>query len=113
MIALLLSLLLMQPAPPAAEVKEDPEIIVLAKRLSEVQMAFRAERKDGRTVLAKCEITRSSGDPEIDAIPCKATEACIALQHAKSDDLVACVRKEGRKQVRTVADARRQERAAQ
>lgn len=110
----LAALLLVQtPAPDAEAVPhDDPEIVVLGKKLSEVGLEFRADRVEGKTVLTSCTITKPSGDAEIDAIPCRVTEACVALQHKDSDDLVDCVKKRGREEVRALVGERRKKREA-
>ena len=71
MMTALVLLALSAQAPPAAEPVEVEEVVVIAQRLRGWQ--GRLKGRDGQSV---CTTTKSTGDPDIDAIGCAAATTC-------------------------------------
>ena len=79
-LALALALLAAQALPEAPpESVATTDIVVLSKKLDSVVFKWNAREADGIRRMAFCTIVRSSGDNEVDAITCRATEACLPL----------------------------------
>lgn len=81
---------------PAAEVRVseypdpyDAEIVVIAKRMTEVEMTL------GRNANGKifCAATKSSGMPAIDELICRDSAACLKLREATRAQIESCVAK--------------------
>jgi hypothetical protein len=85
MIALMM--LLAQAAPsPEPVVDSAPDILVVGERLE--RLRFSATVKRGQV---RCRITRSSGDPALDAIACPAVGECAARPLRTPREMERCV----------------------
>ena len=73
--ALLLMLVPVAAAPPAVE----QQIVVLAEKLKRSRFTWKASDDSGEWKLKYCRIKRSSGDAEVDAISCRALDACLPV----------------------------------
>jgi hypothetical protein len=83
------ALLLMAQSPPAvAEAPPDPDIVVIGERLKKVRFKVKRDRK---TRLGTCRITRSSGDAALDAMACEAAVACMGSEKASGAAFFACL----------------------
>jgi hypothetical protein len=77
-IAVIASTLLCQATfAPAEESNTSDDIVVIARKLNATRFVWKANDDSGRWRLKYCKIKKSSGDKEIDALTCKATETCI------------------------------------
>ena len=72
------SALLLLAAAPASLAPADSEILVLAQKLHLLEVDVNAGKRDGMLYLRSCRVTRGSGDPAIDAIPCDTARQCLA-----------------------------------
>jgi hypothetical protein len=81
----------LQQAPTATPDTSD-DIVVLGKRLQEVGVRMKVDRK-GR--LRACSVTKSVGDADLDRFWCDAGVACAATKPKDAAALTACV--EGRR----------------
>ena len=77
------------------------EIVVIGKKLSAVKFVFKVTKKGE---VKKCEITKSSGDPDIDAVPCKLVATCSIRGFKKSKQLFDCMSSEWNASVRSLAE---------
>ena len=102
-LALLLAAQQAAPAPPA----EEAEIVVLARKMRLIKVDLKAPRRNGKMVLKACRVTRSSGIPELDVIPCDAAQACIAEEPKTGRELERCVEAKARVRLDAVVAARR------
>lgn len=83
----LLTLAMLQPEiQPRSPPKEDT-IVILGKRLKDV----RFKGSVGKRGQVRCKISRSSGDPAIDAIPCHAVRECAARNLRMTSEIEACM----------------------
>ena len=76
---LALALLMAAPADPLPEEPPQQEIVVLSKKLDAVQFRWNASEDHGVRTMTSCDIVRSSGDKDVDAITCLATAACLPV----------------------------------
>jgi hypothetical protein len=97
-------------APP---VQDADEIVVLARKLQTVQLKMALSRKQGIFRAKSCAIKQSTGDAEIDPIPCGAAQLCSTLNLTTQDAFVACVKTRGREAIAALAARRREARDAQ
>jgi hypothetical protein len=67
-------MLFAQPAASAVDAQADQEIVVIGQRLKKVKMKVKRDRK---TMLGSCRITRSTGDAILDKMVCDAAVACM------------------------------------
>ena len=75
-----LAVMLLAAAPAAPpETVATADIVVLTKRLDSVLFKWNATETGGVRTMQFCTIVRSSGDREVDAITCRATEACLPV----------------------------------
>jgi len=81
-------LLIAQPPSEAAETQADQEIVVIGQRLAKVRFKMKRDRK---TKLGSCRITRSSGDAALDAMACDAAVACMGTQKVTGAAFLACL----------------------
>ena len=97
-------LLLAAAAPPA-----DNEILVLAQKLRLLEVDVNAGKRDGMLYLRRCQVTRSSGDPAIDAIPCDTARQCLAdaAPPTTRKELGVCVERLSERRIDTLAAERR------
>jgi hypothetical protein len=100
---LLVSLLLAawQNAPQEAVGVPD-EIVVLGTKMKSISWDFRFDRRGN---LKKCTITRSSGDPELDALVCEATRRCAPHRY-KTKSFFSCIDSRKRELLEALVDAR-------
>lgn len=84
---ILLALALVQPEVQPAPPPVDQDIVVLGRRLKGVRFKGGVDR-NGQVL---CRLTRSSGDAEIDAIPCRAVHECAVQPVRSSRDLQKCM----------------------
>jgi hypothetical protein len=76
-VSLLLAFAVAQAAAVAEPAASD-DIVVLAQKLKNTRFVWKASDKSGAWKLKSCKIKQSSGDKEIDAITCRATEQCLS-----------------------------------
>lgn len=91
-------------APPA-----DNEILVLAQKLRLLEVDVNAGKRDGMLYLRRCRVTRGSGDPAIDAIPCDTARQCLAAASppATRKELGICVERLSERRIDALAAERR------
>lgn len=94
----MLALSLLMAAGAASSPPADDEITVIARKMRLIRVSIKAPERNGRLVLERCRISRSSGDAELDAVPCEVTQACMSTRPADRKTLALCV--EERSQVR-------------
>ena len=90
-------LLMLQTAPPASPPSED-EIVVIAQKMRLIEVDIKAPKRRGKLELQRCRVTRPTGRPELDAIPCEAATACMLDSPSTRKQLSQCV--EEKSQVR-------------
>ncbi|TKD51115.1 hypothetical protein [Sphingomonas baiyangensis] len=88
MIALALSLLAMQAAPPPVGAQDD--IVVTARRLARLKRLRMTTRIDRRTGATRCVFKRRSGDDALDAEVCAAVLACVP-KVATIEEMQGCI----------------------
>ena len=98
-------------AAPAASADAD-EIVITARKLQTVRMAMALSKKQGVFRAKSCAIKTSTGDAEIDPIPCEAAQQCSTLGLAAKADFVACVKTRGYDQIAALVARRRAARDA-
>lgn len=81
-------LLFAQPAAPAVDAQADQEIVVIGERLKKVKMKMKRDRK---TMLGTCRISRSSGDGTLDKMACDAAVACMGSKKITGPAWTACL----------------------
>ena len=96
-------------APPPA----DDEIMVIARKMRFIKVDIKAPRRSGKLVLERCRVTRSSGDAELDAVPCEATQACMAGNPETRKALGKCVEERSQVRLDEIATRRRAARSGQ
>ena len=74
------------PAPPAEE-----EIVVIARKMRQIEVDIKLGRKGGLVSLRACRITRGSGRAELDLVPCEMAQICLADGVTARKALVQCV----------------------
>jgi hypothetical protein len=97
-------------APPAVEAED---IVVLARKLQSVKLSMSLAKDNGVYRAKNCAIGKSTGDAEIDPIPCGAAQQCSTLGLTTKDSFVACVKSRGREQIAALAERRSLARDAQ
>jgi hypothetical protein len=100
----ILSALLLAAASPAA-VNDD--IVVLAGKLRQVRVKANTKKRDGVLILTKCRMTRGSGDPEIDAIPCAVAQTCADERPTKAAVMQACLVEKSQERIDALVMERR------
>jgi hypothetical protein len=75
----LLSAVAEPPAKAPAETPPERDIVVMNRMLDAVVYKWRGEKVDGEFRVASCDIVRTSGDAEVDAITCAATRECLSV----------------------------------
>ena len=68
--------LLLAQAAPLALPDDPPEIVVIARKLSEVRADWAARPRNGKMRISRCRIVQSSGDKELDRVVCQAVRHC-------------------------------------
>lgn len=68
-------LLALQEAVPDEVPPEDEIVVIAQKRFIDVDIS--APRRAGALVLQRCRVTRPSGYPMLDAIPCEVARQCV------------------------------------
>lgn len=91
------------PAPPT-----EPDIVVIGRKLGMILVDMKAAKRDCIVVLRGCRITRSSGEAELDAIPCNAAQECAAERMTTRKELLTCVEGRGNRRVHAILAARRE-----
>ena len=84
---LALAALLVSQAPAAAPSAEDP-IVITSSRLDRVRFNLSISRLTGRM---KCTVTRSSGDPAIDAYMCEVGKYCARTSRKTRAAIEQCI----------------------
>jgi hypothetical protein len=79
------------------------EIVVIGKKLSTVKFDFKVTNEGE---VKKCELTKPSGDPDIDALPCKVVATCSIGGFKKRKQLLDCMSSEWKASVRSLAERR-------
>ncbi|HEY1125560.1 MAG TPA: hypothetical protein VGE65_07995 [Sphingobium sp.] len=108
---LALSLLLASAAAPSTPAED--EIVVIARKMQMIRVDIKAPKRNGQLVLERCRISRSSGDAELDAVPCAVTQACMAEKPADRKVLRICVERQSKLRLEEIAAGRRAARDAQ
>jgi hypothetical protein len=85
MIALLAMTLAQTAAAPPLPTEQD--IVVIGQRVRKIRFRLKAD-KAGKVA---CRITRSSGDPEIDALACDAARPCVRPDIVTKAAMTACL----------------------
>jgi hypothetical protein len=104
--ALLLAATVATAQPIVQPIAEPEEIVVLARKLQSVQLRMSLSKKQGIYRAKSCAIRKSTGDAEIDPIPCEAARQCSTLGLTTQASFVACVKSRGREQIAVLADRR-------
>ena len=91
----------------ASPVAVDDEIVVLASKLRTVKVRAITKKREGVLVLSKCRITRSSGDADIDAIPCAVAQLCADEKPTKTQVMQACIVEKSQERIDTLVLERR------
>ena len=73
-----LAAILLLAAAPAPSAAAESEIVVLGRKLQMLEVDVRARKRGGKLEIYRCRVTRGSGDPEVDAIPCGTAHQCLA-----------------------------------
>jgi hypothetical protein len=87
MIVYLAAAILLQPDAAPAGAVDAGEIIVTAERLRRIRIESKRNRKTGATT---CRVKRTSGDPALDGIFCRALLTC-ATTARKPAEMEACM----------------------
>ena len=95
-----LALLTSGSAPPP-EPPPGPDIVVMNRLLDAVVFKWQGDKVDGEFRMVSCDIIRSSGDADVDAITCKSTRECLSVlpglrkqgRVAKFDNCLTATRK--------------------
>jgi outer membrane biosynthesis protein TonB len=67
---------------------EDPEIVVLAQRASQVRIRFKIDDKTRRF---RCKVLRGSGDKEFDQAMCEPIRRCATVEPFNSETVRQCL----------------------
>ena len=86
---------------------DDAEIVVLARKLRQIQVDMKLGKQAGKMALRRCRLTRGSGEPELDAIPCDVAQQCIAEEAATRKQLETCVENRSNMRIDAILVARR------
>ena len=74
-----LILVLVGAMPAAAQLPSDnDEIVVIGRKLGNVKIQYGSRMKNGVLHIQACRVKKSSGDADIDQIPCQAITDCAA-----------------------------------
>ena len=103
----ILALLLLLHPVAASAGQDDQDILVIARKLRRINVNMKLVKWDGAMVLRRCEVTRASGEAELDAIPCAIAEACVAEGVNTRKQLVACVEDKSNRRINAIIAARR------
>lgn len=113
---MIMALALLSAAPDVAPEEAPPvqDIVVLNKMLDAVVFKWRGEKVDGKFRMVSCEIVRGSGDAKVDAITCKATEACLPVletlrKQRRKPPFDECLTSTRKQMISDLFDARAQE----
>lgn len=85
---------------------EARSINVLAGKLRKVRIAVDVHYAKAGAQLRSCRVMTSSGDAEIDAIPCAVTQECAERNPAGEREMAACTRDLGDIRLMAVFEAR-------
>ena len=93
----------------AASPPADNEILVLAQKLRLLEVDVDAGKRDGKLYIRRCRVTRGSGDPAIDTIPCDTARACLvtASPPTTRKELGVCVERLSERRIGALATERR------
>jgi len=107
--------LLLLAAAPAADPSAENEIVVLARKMQMIEVDIKAPRRHGALVIDRCRVTKGSGDPELDAIPCDTAHQCMASAAPPTTRraLSECVEDQSQVRLDAIAAARIAAREAQ
>lgn len=93
--------LLTSAASPPPEPPSGHDIVVMNRMLDAVVFKWQGDKVDGEFRMVSCDIVRSSGDAEVDAITCMSTRECLSVlpglrkqgRKARFDDCLTATRK--------------------
>ncbi len=96
-----LTLLAAATAAPPPEEAPARDIVVMNRMLDAVVFKWQGDKVDGEFRMVSCDIVRSSGDAEVDAITCMSTRECLSVlpglrkqgRKARFDDCLTATRK--------------------
>jgi hypothetical protein len=88
MIAAAALLAFAQPSAQPVEAEPDSDIVIIGERLGKVRFKMKRDRKTG---LGTCRISRSSGDSILDKLACDAAVACMGPQKVTGAAFYACL----------------------
>lgn len=86
---------------------DDPEIVVIARKMRQIEVDMKLGRHDGSLALLRCRVTRPSGEAELDAIPCEVAQQCMAQAPSNKKQLVGCVENMSNRRIDAIVAARR------
>jgi len=87
--------------------RDEAEIVVLARKLRQIQVDMKLGKQAGKMALLRCRITRASGEAELDAIPCDVAQQCIAEEPTTRKQLEKCVEAKSNLRIDAILAARR------
>jgi hypothetical protein len=85
---MIVPLLLLAAQPAAVPAASENDIVIIGQKVRKLKFRIKLD-KAGRTV---CRITRSSGDPEIDALACDAARPCVRPDIVTKTAMEACLK---------------------
>ena len=86
----------------------DPDIVVLASKLRRIDVDMKLKKRGGIVILSSCQVTRPSGEVELDAIPCGVAQQCLTEGMASKRQLVGCVEEKSNRKIDAIVAARRE-----
>jgi hypothetical protein len=98
-------LLLMLQTTPAFNAEE--EIIVVSRQLRMIKVDLKTDKSSDGMALRNCRILRSSGQTDLDAIPCGVAQQCVEAGVPTRRELKACVEDRSTDRINAVLAARR------
>jgi hypothetical protein len=109
-----LAVALAAPIPASAQTAEDADdIVVMAQKLKRLTVSYNTAKNKGVVSVKNCRIKRSSGDAEIDLIPCQVVSYCVSQLQLASGESRECVKTRGRALIAELRDRRSDARGAQ
>jgi hypothetical protein len=104
---LILAIALTAPVSATAQTAEDPnDIVVMAQKMKRLTVSYSINKKNGVLGVKNCKIKRSSGDAEIDLIPCQVVSYCVNERQLGSSESKDCVRSRGRELIAELRERR-------
>jgi hypothetical protein len=103
----ILAVALATPMMALAQTAEDPnDIVVMAQKMKRLTVSYSIDKKNGVLGVKNCKIKRSSGDAEIDLIPCQVVSYCVKERQLAARDSKDCVRSRGRELIAELRERR-------